>query len=67
MSVSGPLAAKCLAERVAVLTSADAAPDHGKSPWSDRFDYFVAADQVAQLLSADDPAALAHSWAAALG
>jgi pimeloyl-ACP methyl ester carboxylesterase len=37
-------------------------PDHGESPWSDRFDYVAAADQVAELLSADggadDPAAL---------
>lgn len=33
-------------------------PDHGRSPWSDRFDYLAAADQVAALLSVDDPAAL---------
>jgi pimeloyl-ACP methyl ester carboxylesterase len=33
-------------------------PDHGQSPWSERFDYLVAADQVAQLLSSDDPVAL---------
>jgi pimeloyl-ACP methyl ester carboxylesterase len=33
-------------------------PDHGQSPWSDRFDYLAAADQVAELLSADDPVAL---------
>jgi pimeloyl-ACP methyl ester carboxylesterase len=33
-------------------------PDHGQSPWSERFDYLRAADQVAELLSADDPAAL---------
>ena len=33
-------------------------PDHGQSPWSERFDYLVAADQVAGLLAADDPAAL---------
>jgi pimeloyl-ACP methyl ester carboxylesterase len=38
-------------------------PDHGQSPWSDRFDYLVAADQVAELLGAgsggqDDPVAL---------
>jgi len=33
-------------------------PDHGQSPWSDRFDYLAAADQVAELLSAEDPAAL---------
>ncbi len=25
-------------------------PDHGQSPWSDRFDYLAAADQVAELL-----------------
>ena len=34
-------------------------PDHGRSPWSDHFDYLAAADQVAELLSiADDPVAL---------
>jgi pimeloyl-ACP methyl ester carboxylesterase len=33
-------------------------PDHGQSPWSERFDYLTAADQVAELLSADDPVAL---------
>lgn len=33
-------------------------PDHGQSPWSERFDYLAAADQVADLLSADDPVAL---------
>ena len=33
-------------------------PDHGQSPWSDHFDYLAAADQVAELLSADDPVAL---------
>ncbi len=33
-------------------------PDHGQSPWSDHFDYVAAADQVAELLSADDPVAL---------
>jgi pimeloyl-ACP methyl ester carboxylesterase len=33
-------------------------PDHGQSPWSDRFDYLAAADQVAALLSQDDPVAL---------
>jgi pimeloyl-ACP methyl ester carboxylesterase len=33
-------------------------PDHGQSPWSDRFDYLAAADQVAALLDADDPVAL---------
>jgi pimeloyl-ACP methyl ester carboxylesterase len=33
-------------------------PDHGRSPWSERFDFVAAADQVAALLSADDPVAL---------
>jgi pimeloyl-ACP methyl ester carboxylesterase len=33
-------------------------PDHGQSAWSEEFDYVAAADQVAELLSADDPAAL---------
>ncbi len=33
-------------------------PDHGRSPWTDRFDYLAAADAVAALLTADDPAAL---------
>ena len=33
-------------------------PDHGQSPWSERFDYVTAADQVAELLSEDDPVAL---------
>jgi esterase len=33
-------------------------PDHGQSPWSEHFDYLAAADQVAELLSADDPVAL---------
>jgi pimeloyl-ACP methyl ester carboxylesterase len=33
-------------------------PDHGVSPWSDGFDYLAAADQVAELLRAEDPAAL---------
>ena len=33
-------------------------PDHGQSPWSDRFDYPAAAEQVAALLSEDDPVAL---------
>ena len=33
-------------------------PDHGQSPWSDHFDYLAAADQVAELLDADDPVAL---------
>ena len=33
-------------------------PDHGKSAWTERFDYLGAADRVAGLLSADDPVAL---------
>jgi pimeloyl-ACP methyl ester carboxylesterase len=33
-------------------------PDHGRSVWTDRFDYLAAADRVAGLLSADDPATL---------
>jgi pimeloyl-ACP methyl ester carboxylesterase len=33
-------------------------PHHGKSPWRDHFDYVDVADQVAELFSADDPAAL---------
>ncbi|WP_322936647.1 alpha/beta fold hydrolase [Nocardioides bizhenqiangii] len=33
-------------------------PDHGRSPWSERFDFVAAADQVAELMSADDPVAL---------
>lgn len=33
-------------------------PNHGRSPWVDPFDYLDAADRVAQLLSAADPAAL---------
>jgi pimeloyl-ACP methyl ester carboxylesterase len=33
-------------------------PNHGRSPWSDRFDYIDVADQVAELFSADDPVAL---------
>lgn len=33
-------------------------PDHGQSPWSERFDFIAAADQVARLLSADDPVTL---------
>ena len=33
-------------------------PDHGQSPWSERFDFIAAADQVASLLTADDPVAL---------
>lgn len=33
-------------------------PDHGRSPWSERFDFVTAASQVAELISADDPVAL---------
>ena len=33
-------------------------PHHGRSEWRDRFDYLDVADQVAGLLSADDPVAL---------
>jgi pimeloyl-ACP methyl ester carboxylesterase len=33
-------------------------PDHGRSAWTDRFDYVAAADRVAGLLAADDPVAL---------
>jgi pimeloyl-ACP methyl ester carboxylesterase len=33
-------------------------PHHGRSAWSDRFDYLEAADEVAGLLSADDPVTL---------
>jgi len=33
-------------------------PDHGRSAWTEGFDYPGAADRVAGLLSADDPAAL---------
>ncbi len=33
-------------------------PDHGRSSWSEHFDYFETADRVADLLSADDPVTL---------
>ena len=33
-------------------------PDHGRSAWTEGFDYLGAADRVAGLLSADDPATL---------
>lgn len=48
--------AKALAEdhRVLLIDM----PDHGRSPWSERFDYVEVADQVAALFSADDPVAL---------
>ena len=48
--------AKALADRHRVLLVD--MPDHGRSPWSERFDFLAAADQVAELLSADDPVAL---------
>lgn len=33
-------------------------PDHGRSPWSERFDFLAAADQIAALLSDTDPVTL---------
>src|SRR3954463_4058864 len=33
-------------------------PNHGRSPWRDRFDYVDVADRVAELFSADDPVQL---------
>lgn len=33
-------------------------PQHGRSPWSPEFDYLAMADQVAGLLSSDDPVSL---------
>jgi pimeloyl-ACP methyl ester carboxylesterase len=33
-------------------------PHHGRSPWQEHFDFLEIADQVAELLSADDPVAL---------
>ena len=33
-------------------------PHHGRSTWAEGFDYLTIADQVAELLSADDPVAL---------
>lgn len=33
-------------------------PDHGRSAWTDRFDYVDVADRVAALFTADDPVAL---------
>lgn len=47
---------KALADRHRVLLVD--MPDHGRSPWSERFDYLTAADQVGDLLTADDPVAL---------
>jgi pimeloyl-ACP methyl ester carboxylesterase len=48
--------AKSLAERHRVLLVD--LPHHGRSSWSETFDYLDVADQVAGLLSADDPVAL---------
>ncbi|WP_231123879.1 alpha/beta fold hydrolase [Nocardioides sambongensis] len=31
-------------------------PDHGRSPWTERFDYLTVADAVAALIDASDPA-----------
>jgi pimeloyl-ACP methyl ester carboxylesterase len=33
-------------------------PDHGRSAWTERFDYVAAADRVAELFSAQDPVSL---------
>lgn len=33
-------------------------PDHGRSAWTDRFDYLTMADTVAELLTQDDPVTL---------
>jgi pimeloyl-ACP methyl ester carboxylesterase len=33
-------------------------PDHGRSPWTEEFDYLGAADRVAALLAAEDPVTL---------
>ena len=33
-------------------------PHHGRSPWDEHFDFIEIADQVAELLSADDPVTL---------
>ncbi|WP_395657697.1 alpha/beta fold hydrolase [Nocardioides sp.] len=33
-------------------------PDHGRSAWTERFDYVEVADRVAELFDADDPVAL---------
>ncbi len=48
--------AKTLAEQHRVLLVD--LPHHGRSSWSETFDYLDVADQVAGLLSADDPVAL---------
>ena len=47
---------KALADRHRVLLVD--LPHHGRSGWSDDFDYLEVADQVAGLLAADDPVAL---------
>jgi pimeloyl-ACP methyl ester carboxylesterase len=47
---------KALADRHRVLLVD--LPHHGRSGWDDSFDYLQVADQVAGLLSADDPVAL---------
>jgi pimeloyl-ACP methyl ester carboxylesterase len=47
---------KALADRHRVLLVD--LPHHGRSAWDDSFDYLRVADQVAGLLSADDPVAL---------
>lgn len=39
------------------VTSVDL-PDHGRSDWTDRVDYVAMADQIAGLISAEDPVAL---------
>ena len=48
--------ARALSDRYRV--SAIDLPNHGRSPWSERVDYRDMADQVATLISADDPVAL---------
>ncbi|HEX6150260.1 alpha/beta fold hydrolase, partial [Nocardioides sp.] len=48
--------AKALSDRHRVLLVD--LPHHGRSKWSDRFDYLDVADRVAELFSADDPVAL---------
>ena len=48
--------AKALADRHRTLLVD--MPDHGRSPWTERFDYLAAADAVADLLTAEDPVAL---------
>jgi pimeloyl-ACP methyl ester carboxylesterase len=49
-------AAKAVAEDHRVLLVD--MPHHGRSPWSDRFDYLDVADHVAELFTPDDPVAL---------